>query len=299
MTNKETFQKLVAEGIRLRYGDHPTKKVMQRYLWEMKHIIDAGFVDYYLMAFWAFRHHMQSPEIGLWARGAVSSSIVCYALRLTEIDPLRYGLHSVRFVNEKPPTFQFDIECSRFYEFKKEIDEFWEAYTTSIDVTSIKADLFLNLVPMNYLSRKRERVVPEDLDDEIACYALRFPATMPLFVIYTHRKNGAKWSPTGIASLDEILSPTYGLLVYQEQMLDILQKIFHVRAIEANHIRIAIQREDEEQVKAYEEVLSTIRKALTVEEEVKGWKVLTSNPQAFLKAHAVSRVVATYQYEMY
>ena len=82
-------------------------------------------------------------------------------------------------------------------------------------------------------------------------------------------------------------------------MLDILQQLFHVRAIEANHIRIAIQREDEEQVKAYEEVLCAIRKDLTVEEEVKGWKVLTSNPQAFLKAHAVSRVVATYQYEMY
>lgn len=298
MTNKETLQKLVAEGIRLRYGDHPPKKVMQRYLWEMKHIIDAGFVDYYLMAFWVFRHYIQLPEIGLWPRGAASSSIVCYALRLTEVDPLRYGLHSVRFVNEKPPKFQFDIECSRFYEFKKEIDEFWEANTTSIDVTSIKAELFQNLVPMNYLNRKRERVVPEDLDDEIACYALRFPATMSLFVNYTRRKNGAKWSPTGFAPLDEILSPTYGLLVYQEQMLDILQQLFHVRAIEANHIRIAIQREDKEQVEAYEEGLRANPKDLNIREAEKGWRVLTSNPKAFLKAHAVSRVIATYQYEM-
>ena len=49
MNNIEILPKMVAAGIRLRYGDHPDKQVMLRYLWEMKHIIDGGFVDYYFL----------------------------------------------------------------------------------------------------------------------------------------------------------------------------------------------------------------------------------------------------------
>lgn len=47
------------------------------------------------------------PGIKVWPRGAVASSVICYSLGLTDVDPLRYGLHSARFVNEEPPRFQF------------------------------------------------------------------------------------------------------------------------------------------------------------------------------------------------
>ena len=57
-------------------------------------------------------------------------------------------------------------------------------------------------------------------------------------------------------------------------------------------------KKDKEQVEAYEEGLRANPKDLNIREAEKGWRVLTSNPKAFLKAHAVSRVIATYQYEM-
>ena len=119
MTHMEIFHGLVAAGMRMRYGDKPNKAAILRVLWEKKQIIDAGFVDYYIMAFWIYRHYAMSAGINVWARGAVPSSIVCYCLGLTEVDPIKYGLHSVRFVNKQLPDFQFDIEESRFDEFMK------------------------------------------------------------------------------------------------------------------------------------------------------------------------------------
>ena len=299
MTNKEILQKLVAAGMRSRYGDHPAKQVLLRYLWEMKHIIDAGYVDYYLMAFWIFRHYADSAGIGFWARGAMPSSFVCYALMLTDIDPVKYGLHSVRFVNDELPKFQFDIEASRFDEFMNKAEELLQAHSKSIDVVSVKSCLFQDLCPSAYLSRKHERPLPKNLDDELACYALYFPDTMELYESYIWRKDGDEiWMETGIERLDEILASTYGLLVYQEQMLYILKSLFKQFAIPANLIRHAIQWGDKEHVEKYKAELFTNLQDLTAEEAEKAWEVLISNPKAFLKAHAVSRVLAKYKYEV-
>lgn len=291
MTHKETLQKLVAAGMRSRYGDHPTKQVLLRYLWEMKHIIDAGHIDYYLMAFWIFRHYADSAGISFWARGAMPSSIVCYALMLTDIDPVKYGLHSVRFVNDKLPKFQFDIEASRYDEFMKAAEEVLQANAVGYDISAIKACLFKEdvkvgekmkityLTPCEYLSRKHERPLPENIDDELAHYALFFPQTMDLYEAYVRNPS------------------TFNRLIYQEQMLDILRESFHVGSIKANQIRLAIQREETEQVEAYRQELFANLKDITPNEAETAWQRLTSNPRAFLKAHAVSRVMAKYMFE--
>ena len=280
MTHKEILQKLVAAGMRSRYGDHPAKQVLLRYLWEMKHIIDAGYVDYYLMAFWIFRHYTDSAGIGFWARGAMPSSIVCYALMLTDIDPVKYGLHSVRFVNDELPRFQFDIEASRFDEFKKGAEDLLQAHSQSIDVASVKSCLFQDLCPSSYLSNKNERPLPEYLDDELARYALYFPDTMDLYDSYIQQPS------------------TFDGLIYQEQMMDILRETFHLGSIKANQIRLAIQRGEAEQVEAYRQELFADLKDITLNEAETAWQRLTSNPRAFLKAHAVSRVLAKYKFEM-
>ena len=296
MTNVRILRDLVAEGLRLRFGDRPEKEVLRRFHWEMKHIGDAGYVDYYLAAYWLFRHYAQSSGIGYWARGAVPSSIVCYCLGLTEIAPVKYGLHSVRFVNDELPMFQFDIECSYFDEFIKGAEEYLETNSQYIDIASVKVCLFRDLTPMYYLSQRQEIQVPDNLDDEIACYALTFPDTQLLFDTYTLRKKGFAWSPTGIALLDEILAPTYGLLVYQEQMLDILKEFFDYPTIERNKVRISIQRGETEQIQAYKKELFANLKDITTSEAETAWQCLTSNPRAFLKAHTVSRVLAKYKF---
>lgn len=265
---------LLAAGMNYRYGDNPSEAVLQRLRWEKKIIVDAGFIDYYLLAFWIFRFH----EINVWARGAMSSSIVCFCLGLTEVDPIKYGLHSARFVNGKPPQFQFDIDESCFDEFMKEAEKQIQLHAAVMDITSIRPNLLNNLTPMGYLSRRNDRPLPESIDDELASYALYNPETMDLYKAYTLHPD----------SFDGI--------IYQEQMMDILQETYHVGGVKANDIRIAIQRGETEQVKAYKKELFASLPNITPADAETAWQRLTSNPHAFLKAHAVSRVLASYHY---
>ena len=278
MTHLNLFHGLVAAGMKMRYGSKPGKEATLRCLFEKKHIMDAGFIDYYLMAFWIFRHYATSAEIAVWPRGAMPSSIICYCLGLTEIDPIKYGLHSVRFVNDELPKFQFDIEASRFEDFRKGAEELLEANADGYDIPAIRKCLFQDLTPMDYLSKERKRPLPDDIDDEFARYALRFPQTMDLYETY-------------------VKNPKCEILIYQEEMLDILKKTFHVLSIKANKIRLSIQRGEKEQVEAYKKEIFADLKDTTLAEAEGVWQRLTSNPKAFLKAHAVSRILAQYRYE--
>ena len=279
-TKTKILKSLVAEGMKMRYGDKPARQVKLRILWELKHIIDAGFEDYYLMAFTLFRHNAASAGINYWARGAVPSSVICYCLGLTEIDPIKYGLHSVRFVNDEPPKFQFDIEASRYDEFMKMAEEVLQASTKDYNIQAIRERMLQclkNITPMEYLSRKRERPLPDNLDDELARYALSFPDTREMYYAYVQNSQSD--------------------FIYQEQMLDILRQTFHVSSIKANQIRLSIQRGEAEQVEAYKQELFTDLKGLTLEKAEWLWQRLTSNPHAFLKSHAVSHVLAQHHYE--
>ena len=104
------------------------------------------------------------------------------------------------------------------------------------------------------------------------------------------------WTKHGM-KLDKILAPTCGFVVYQEQMLDILCQFFRITNIEANQIRLSIQRGETEQMEAYKKELFSNPKDIS--EKKAEWlrEILTSNPNAFLKAHAVSRVLAKYKFE--
>ena len=276
MTHKELLNQLVAAGIRWRYGEKPDNLTKRRIVWEMMYIINEGYVDHYLMVFWIFRQKAQN--INYWACGAVPSSIICYCLGLTDIDPMKYGLHSERFVNEEPPKFQFDIEESRFDEFMKRAEEILAENEKDFDIPAIRECLFKDLKPSSYLNKKKERPLPDDLEDEFARYALYRPQTMDLFAAYVNRY------------------PKCDLLIYQEQMLVILKEVFHVGFVKANKIRLSIQRGEIEQVEAYRQELFA-SSDLPDEEKEKTWKRLTSNPKAFLKAHAVSCVLESYKYE--
>jgi len=284
-SHSELLQGLVLAGLRERYGKELEPKQINgntktcsiapvRMLLEMKQIEESGFVDYYLMAFWIFRYSKQ--DINYWARGAMPSSVVCYCLGLTEVDPIKYGLHSARFVNEDLPKFQFDIEALRYDEFMKRAEDMLQANAEDFDIPAIRECLFKDLKPYKYLDKKQERPLPADLEDEFARYALYRPDTLDLFDAY-------------------IQNPKSDILIYQEQMLDILKEVFHAGGTKANQIRISIQRGETEQIEAYkQEVFED--SDLSTEEKEKAWQRLTSNPKAFLKAHAVSRVLAQYKY---
>lgn len=97
--NNETYlRELTWKGIRERYGE-VTQEIRERVEFELKVIEDMGFPSYFLIV-WDFINYARQKGIAVGpGRGSAAGSIVSYALRITNIEPLRYGLLFERFLN--------------------------------------------------------------------------------------------------------------------------------------------------------------------------------------------------------
>ena len=94
----EYLSELCHDGLKQRY-EKQTPEIRERLAFELKTIREMGFADYFLIVadFVAFA---RSNDIGVGpGRGSAAGSIVAYALQITDIDPLRYGLLFERFLN--------------------------------------------------------------------------------------------------------------------------------------------------------------------------------------------------------
>jgi DNA polymerase-3 subunit alpha len=76
-----------------------TKEVSDRMEYELGVITKTGFADYFLIVqdliFWAKSHGIAVGP----GRGSAAGSLVSYALDITDLDPLKYGLIFERFLN--------------------------------------------------------------------------------------------------------------------------------------------------------------------------------------------------------
>lgn len=89
---------------------------------EMNSIIGKGFPDYFLITSDAVRWAKdQGIPVGP-ARGSAASSLVCYLLRITEIDPMQYPLmYFERFIapdREDTPDIDLDFDDERRHEVR-------------------------------------------------------------------------------------------------------------------------------------------------------------------------------------
>ncbi|MFH1377793.1 MAG: DNA polymerase III subunit alpha [Planctomycetota bacterium] len=93
------FRDVVYRGLKGRYGDPLPEKVVARAEEELKHIIALGFTGYLLLVYDIVRtaRDMKIP-VGP-GRGSAAGSITCFALGITNIDPLPYDLLFERFIN--------------------------------------------------------------------------------------------------------------------------------------------------------------------------------------------------------
>ncbi|HMP76240.1 MAG TPA: DNA polymerase III subunit alpha [Kiritimatiellia bacterium] len=119
-TQKEYLIKLGREGLKQRYGiedvHHPRNEeeaeLAKRFFYELEIIEKTGFINYFLVV-WDFIHYAHQNRIPVGpGRGSGAGSVVAYALAITGIDPLRYGLIFERFLNPdrvSPPDFDIDF----------------------------------------------------------------------------------------------------------------------------------------------------------------------------------------------
>ncbi len=105
------LRELVQLGLKERYPE-VTPEIRERADRELAIIEQMNYTNYFLVVwdFVSFARHNSIP-VGP-GRGSGAGSLVSYALRITDLDPLKYGLEFERFVNPErvsPPDFDIDF----------------------------------------------------------------------------------------------------------------------------------------------------------------------------------------------
>lgn len=99
LSPEELFVNLVEAGIVNRYGEDASEEVWDRALYEMETLLNDGIHHYFLMGWDEVQFaHSDNFDIGP-GRGSSAGCIVAYALGITDVDPLHFGLIFERFWN--------------------------------------------------------------------------------------------------------------------------------------------------------------------------------------------------------
>ncbi len=114
------LKELALEGLKER-GLHENQEYLDRLDEELKVIKDKKFGPYFLvvrnMITWAKKEGIMVGP----GRGSAAGSLLCYALRITDIDPIKHKLLFFRFINPERndfPDIDTDIQDSRREEVK-------------------------------------------------------------------------------------------------------------------------------------------------------------------------------------
>lgn len=109
------LRNLVYKNLKERYPK-PTAEIKKRVEYELSIITQKGYTTYFLIVEdlkrWAREQKIASGP----GRGSVAGSIVAYILKITELDPIQYGLPFERFLNPQrptPPDFDLDFADDR------------------------------------------------------------------------------------------------------------------------------------------------------------------------------------------
>lgn len=124
-TAKSYLEKLAWEGLKKRY-DKISQDIKKRLEYELETIEKTHFEDYLLIVadyvnFAKGRGILVGP-----GRGSAAGSLVCYALNITNLDPIKYELLFERFLNPAriaPPDIDLDFADARREEVIRYISE--------------------------------------------------------------------------------------------------------------------------------------------------------------------------------
>ncbi|SHN05906.1 DNA polymerase III subunit alpha [Gracilibacillus kekensis] len=139
---------------------------------------------------------------------------------------------------------------------------------------------------------------PTNFEDIVAVNALYRPGPMEFIPSYIERKHHRKKVEYLHLDLEDILAKTYGVLVYQEQIMQIVNKMAGFSYGEADILRRAVSKKDKGSLlENKQKFLNGCRKngyIKEVAEEVFDWIVRFSN-YGFNRSHAVAYSVIAYQ----
>jgi DNA polymerase-3 subunit alpha len=136
-------------------------------------------------------------------------------------------------------------------------------------------------------------------DDLVASNALMRPGPLDagMHRVYQRRKRGEEPVVYALPELEEVLSPTYGVITYQEQVMRIAQILAGISLAEADVLRKAVGKKDAELIR--EELGKFVEKSVArgysrnVIEELAG-QIETFGRYGFNKSHSVAYSILSY-----
>ena len=114
---------LASTGARARYGDSLPAAVEERLAYELGVITRAGYAGYFLIVEDFIRAARDRGIPVGPGRGSAAGSLVAYALRITDVDPLRFDLLFERFLNPERVSMP-DIDVDFCFERRGEVIEY-------------------------------------------------------------------------------------------------------------------------------------------------------------------------------
>lgn len=120
-TAPQYLRELCEKGFSERFGEN--EELRPRLSYELETIEKMGYVEYFLIV-WDFINYAKQNGIMVGpGRGSAAGSIVSYCLKITDINPIKYGLIFERFLNPERVTMP-DIDIDFCYERRGEVIDY-------------------------------------------------------------------------------------------------------------------------------------------------------------------------------
>ncbi|SDZ54607.1 DNA polymerase-3 subunit alpha [Evansella caseinilytica] len=142
------------------------------------------------------------------------------------------------------------------------------------------------------------RLKPTDFEDIVAVNALYRPGPMENIPTYIRRKHGEETVSYPHVHLQEILEPTYGVLIYQEQIMQIASKMAGFSLGEADILRRAVGKKKREvlEEKRQQFTEGAVKKGYSTEEAGQVYDLIVRFADyGFNRSHAVAYSIVAYQ----
>ena len=148
------------------------------------------------------------------------------------------------------------------------------------------------------IRRVLKEMKPTEFEDLVAVLSLYRPGPMEQIPHFINRKKGTEIVQYPHASLQKILEPTYGILVYQEQVMQAASEMAGFSLGEADILRRAIGKKNAESIAAQKEkfVQGAISKGYKQEDAETVYDYIEKFANyGFNKSHAVAYAMLSYQ----
>ena len=142
------------------------------------------------------------------------------------------------------------------------------------------------------------KMQPDRIEDLIAANALYRPGPMELIPLYCNRKHGKESVPQVHPIMDAILSETYGIMVYQEQVMQIFNQLGGIELSAAYKLIKAISKKTTDVIAKFqpEFIKGTMAKGVSKEKAGEIFDlILKFGGYGFNKSHSTRYAIVAYQ----